>query len=386
VQEFFMKIGIDMRPALSRKTGVGHYIHYLAKHLIRRDEGNQYYLFSASFKERFSPRLIPGGRHNVTLVDRKMPVRILNHLWHHYGYPPLDGLCGTDLDITHSPTPMLLPGKKARKIVTVHDLYFLAHPEHATGEMKKDYPGLVEKNLRQADAVVCNSETTLREIETRLHIRPALARVISPGLPEELLGAEPAGMEELRAKFRIRGKFLLHVGMIEPRKNIPVLLEAFRLVRRGGYDDLSLVLAGPRGWGWPEVESMLERYQLEDRVRVTGYLEEETLAGLYRQAELLVFPSRWEGFGLPLLEAMALGLPAVISPAPALAELAGEGGALVFGEERPEALAEAVTHLLSHRHDRQAFAEKGKKRSARFSWETSAMEMIALYEELARDR
>jgi len=377
-----MKIGVDMRPALSRKTGVGHYIYYLMKHLILQNAGHQYFLFSASLKDRFPADFLSGKEKNVSLIDRKIPVRFLNHLWHHYRYPPLDQLCGIPLDITYSPTPLILPGRKSLKIVTVHDLYFLTRPDHVTGEMKKDYPALVKKNLLEADAVVCNSKTTLREVEEKLQIRPRKARIISPGLPDGLLNASHLEENALRSQFKITNPYLLHVGMIEPRKNIPLLLSAFQRIRERGHQDLNLVLAGDRGWGWPEVESMVERHPFKDEIHVTGYLREDILASFYRHALMLVFHSRWEGFGMPLLEAMALGLPSVISAAPALVELAGEDGAVVCPDDTPEGLAAAITGLLEDKGRREAIAARGKQRSALFRWEHAAGTMADLFQEL----
>jgi len=378
-----MNIGIDMRPALTRKTGVGNYIFYLTAHLLRLDSLNRYFLFSSSWKDRFAPEVDWPGRDNVTLVDRKIPVTVLNYLWHRHRFPSLDRLCGTAFHITHSPTPLILPGKKSKKIVTVHDLYFLIHPEHTRGEVKRDYASLVTGNLAESDAVIFNSEATRDEVLERLQISPAVSRVIRPGVPDTLMKARSDKQTDgVKTKFKIRGKFLLHVGTIEPRKNIPLLVEALHHLDHSGFQDLQLILAGDAGWGMDAVQESIRRNKVEDRVRLTGYVDEDALAALYREAALLVYPSRWEGFGMPLLEAMAVGLPAVIFPVPALMELAGEQGALVCREKSSEGLAGAIAGLLDDEKRRESLSAAGKNRSRLFQWETAAESMLQLYEEI----
>src|SRR5688572_158923 len=174
-----MNFGLDVRPSLARPTGVGSYVMALAQRLPQQAPGDRFFYFSASLKDRH-PRVDWPG--NVTLVDRRLPVRALNFAWHRLEWPPLDTLVGASLDLVHSPHPLLLPAKRARRVVTLHDLFFLKHPDMTEAEIRRDYAPLVRDHVRRADAVICVSEHTASEARLLLDVPAAKITVVPNGI------------------------------------------------------------------------------------------------------------------------------------------------------------------------------------------------------------
>lgn len=365
-------IGIDFRPALSRATGVGRYFQGLVGALARLDRENRYVLFSSSLKERASRASRPP---NFELVDRRVPVRLLNALWHRAGIPTLDVLSGRDLDIAHSPTPLLLPSRRARSVVTVCDLFFLDHPESTEREIRRDYAALARKHTNEADAVVAISETTRREVVDRLGVPAERVAVVHAGVDERFLEGKPKKTEAER------DPYVLAVATEEPRKNLVTLIEAFSGLTRRGFPG-RLTIAGAPGLDTPRILERIQAYGLGSRVERLGYVTAEELPSLFRGARCLVMPSVWEGFGMPIVEAMACDTPVIASDIPVHREVSEDAAVLVSPED-PEALAAAIEKLWSDETLRRRLVEKGRERARLFSWSASAARMLEIYRKLA---
>lgn len=363
-------IGIDFRPALSRATGVGRYIQGLVSGLQEIDRVNSYVLFSSSFKERPRPEARPA---NFRLVDRRVPVRVLNALWHRLELPTLDRLASSAIDVAHSPTPLRLPSRRARSVVTVHDLFFLDHPEATSREIRRDYGSLARSHVRRADAVLAVSETTADEAASRLDIPRERIHVVHPGVDERFLAPRPSSNGS-------GSPYLLAVATEEPRKNLPALLEAFAIVKRRGFEG-SLKIAGGPGLDTPRIVEAIGRLGLERVVFRLGYVDAQGLPSLYRNARALVSPSLWEGFGLPLLEAMATTTPVVASDIPVHREVA-DGAAVLVPPGDPEALARGIESVLTDEPLRTRLEARGLERVRDFSWKVSAQKGLAIYREL----
>lgn len=366
-----LTIGLDFRPALSRATGVGRYFQGLVSGLTRVDPDNDYVLFSSSWKERARKDSRPA---NFRLVDRRMPVRILNALWHRVEAPSMDWLSGTTLDIAHSPTPLLLPSRHARSVITICDLFFLEHPEATDREIRRDYVGLVRSHVKRADAILAISETTATDIVNKLDVPRERVHVIHAGLDERFLTSASANGRE---------NYLLTVATIEPRKNLPVLLEAIAVLRKRGWEG-RLRIAGGSGLDTPRVDEAIARLSLQDVVEQLGYVDSDTLSALYHGAHAVVLPSLWEGFGLPLLEAMASGVPLIASDIPVHREVADR--AAVFAEPSDAtAFANAIESVVSDNELRSELVSLGRERVSRFSWDASAQKALALYRSLGAE-
>ena len=378
-----MRIGVDIRPFLSRETGVGTYLRHLLFELARIDRSNEYCLFSSSWKERFPPEKLPPFA-RLRFRDLRVPVRVVNFLWYRLSWPPFERYFGGRLDLTHSPTPMPLPGR-SRKIVTVYDLFFLDDPGRSVREARRVFAGNVGASLAAADGILAISEFTKRSILERFPVPEEKIAVAPLGLDPLFAEDVPAAtLDETRRKHRLPERFVLFVGAVEKRKNLVNLLEALARVRRAG-EPVDLVLAGREGEASAEVEAAVERLGLGPAVRNLGYLPDTEVRNLYRLARLFAFPSLCEGFGLPLLEAMASGLPAAVSRTGALPEVGGDAAAY-FEPEDPADIARVLLELLENEPRRRELAENGKRRASEFSWADTARRTLTFYERTAGAR
>ena len=375
-----MRIGVDIRPFLSRETGVGTWLRNLLFELARLDRANEYCLFSASWKERFAPERVPPFA-RARLRDVRLPVRAVNALWSRLSWPPFESFFGGRIDLTHSPTPLPLPGR-SRKIVTVHDLFFLEDPRRSVREARRVFARKAGAALASADGIVAVSEFARTSILERFPAGAERIAVVPHGLDRAFLEDIPfSSLEETRRRLRLPERFILFVGAVEKRKNLTTLLEALSLIRGGG-EPVELVVAGREGEGSDEFSSAVSRLGLSPSVRVLGYLDDGDVRALYRLARLFVLPSLCEGFGLPLLEAMASGVPAAVSRAGALPEVGGDAAAY-FDPEDAAGMARVIAELLADEGRRRVLADKGKARSAGFSWTEAARRTLVLYERIA---
>ena len=364
-----MKVLLDYRPALRERSGVGEYAHQLARALVAgfspRGGGSlELTLFSSSWKDRFIPAAELDG---AAAIDRRVPGRLLNLAWHRLEWPPVETLGGDRFDVTHSLHPLLMPARTAAQVVTIHDLNFLDHPERTRGEIRRDYAPLARAHAGRAHAIVTVSQFTAREIERRFGIPAERIAVCPPGAPPwEPRGSRPAD------------GYLLFVGTLEPRKNVGGLLDAYEQLvsRRRGTP--RLVIAGKalrESAPWLE---RLNRPPLRGRVQHVGYVEAPDRRALYEGARLLVQPSFDEGFGMPVLEAMTLGVPVVAASRGALPEVLGDAGLLVDPED-PDALATAIDRLIEDDAFASACAANGVARSRLYSWDVMARNVYTAY-------
>ncbi len=359
-----MRILIDYRPALRQRTGVGEYVHGLATALaVRLPPEDSVTLFSSSWKDRLPAGVVPGTLQH----DIRIPVRLLNFAWHRLEWPPVEWLGGA-ADIVQSMHPLMIPARNAARIITIHDLYFLDRPEHTAAEIRRDYPTLAADHARRADGIIVNSDYTKRQVIERLGVDGERITVCTPGNPGWARRAEPQ-----------RPGPILFVGTVEPRKNLRQLIDAYSglLERRADMPDLVLAGAFPasmrgllKGTTSPE--------KAINRIRLTGYVSDDERQRLYREASMLVLPSLDEGFGIPALEAMTIGVPVVASNRGALPEVVADAGILVDPEDRA-ALAAAIERVLDGELLRRQMADGGVARAARFSWASSAARLHEAY-------
>src|SRR6266581_5177001 len=306
-----MNFGLDLRPSLARPTGAGAYVLALAQCLPALAPSDRFYFFSASLKDRYPRDHWPA---NVTLIDRRLPVRGLNLAWNRFGWPPLDRLVGAPLDLVHSAHPLIVPARRARLVVTVHDLFFLKHPELTEAEIRRDYVPLVRDHVKRADGVVCGSQYTASELRRLLDVPPEKIAVTPYGV--DPIYRAPMPREEVDAVLAHhllpRGA-LLYVGSQEERKNLVTLVMAYMGLARKRHSIPPLVLVGP-GPEWAQGGTISG-----PQIRATGYLETREIRALMAASVALVLPSLEEGFGLPV----------VCSRGSALEEVAGDAATLV---------------------------------------------------------
>ncbi|MGB2716737.1 MAG: glycosyltransferase family 1 protein [Vicinamibacterales bacterium] len=358
-----MRIVLDYRPALRERTGVGEYVHGMASALrAQLDPDDSLALFSSSLRDRLNPAVVPGA----SIVDARVPVRVLNYAWHRLGWPPIEVFAGPT-DVVHAAHPLLIPSRSAVGAITVHDLDFLDHPERTRAEIRRDYPTLVPSHARRADLVVVNSRYTAAQVKGRLDVPADRIVVCRPGAPGVARRNEPGGLGPI-----------LFIGTIEPRKNLEVLFRAYARVLTGRPHVPELVLAGGTVEQSAAILRNLNDAPLAGRVRHVGYVNEPERRRWLEQASMLVIPSLEEGFGLPALEAMTMGVPVIASRRGALPEVVGDAGTLVDALD-DVAFAAAIDALLADPERRRMHADAGVARAREFSWDEGAARLLAAY-------
>ena len=353
-----MRILLDYRPALRQRTGVGEYVHGLAQAVsASAPHGEVLTLFSASWRDRLRPDGLPAGR----AIDRRIPVSLLNYAWHRWEWPPVERIAGADFDVVHAAHPLIIPARRAARVVTVHDLDFLDHPERTRAEIRRDYPSLAAAHARRADHVVAVSQATAAAVEQRLGVPRSQITVCSPGAPDwPRRTAEPAA-----------GGSILFLGTLEPRKNLGTLLDAYERLLARQPTTPPLVLAGRPVAGAETLLARANRPPLAGHVELPGYVDPDHRLAVYDRALVLVMPSYLEGFGLPALEAMTRGIPVVAANRGALPEVVGDAGLLVEPNDSA-AMANALESLVFDRARREDLRGRGWAQAARYRWQETA--------------
>jgi len=368
---------IDYRPALRERSGIGEYTHELARGLAASFDAATLDLavFSSSWKDRLE--IHEPGLDRARKIDRRWPVRVLNFAWHRAGWPSVETLTGERFDVVHSMTPLLIPSREAAQVITIADLSFLTDPAWARAEIRRDYPDLIHAHARRADAIVVMSD----------HVGAEVRRVI--GADAKKVAVIPAGAPDWtpRAAAPANG-YVLFVGTLEPRKNVGVLLDAYESLsrrsakREGGPE---LVLAGKATDAAQPWLDRIARPPLAGKVRHLGYVQAADRRALYEGASVLVLPSLDEGFGLPVLEAMTLGVPVVASRRGSLPEVLGDAGQLVDATDT-QGFAEAIDRVLADDGFAAACAARGIERSRQFRWDRAARQTYEVYQQAIAHR
>lgn len=372
-----MRLGYDVRPFLREETGVGTYLKNLLFHLAGIDAGNEYFLFSSSWKDRFPKEKIPPFA-RMKFHDLRIPVGLLNSLWQKRRRPPLDFFFRKKIDLTHSATPLILP-TRGKKIITVHDLFFMDFPEMAGEEAGRTFARRTAASFRDADGILTFSNFTSIALISRFAIDEKKVKVVYHGLDQRFLEEVPAAeLKATRKRCNLPPAFLLFVGAQVPRKNLVRFLEALKIVHLHGLQ-IPLVLIGPEGEDTGAILRQASQLGLGHWVMRAGYLDERDVRHAYRLATAFVFPSLCEGFGLPLVEAMASGVPVAASRTSAIPEVCRDA-ALYFQPENSESMAEKVASIIEDEDLRKGLIIRGKERARDFSWERAAAETLEFYE------
>lgn len=361
-----MKIAIDITASIYEGTGVATYYNNLIPAMLERNTKHRFILFGYSLRRRkelkFATKTFP------------FPPRLMELIWNKYHIWSVESLIG-DCDVYHSWDYIQPPTKKAKIVTTIHDLTPLKFPEYQHPRTIAAYKQGLKWVKKEASAVITDSLSTKKDIIEMLKIPEDKIYVIYLAVPDEFhqfrerfdeLGK--TSIARIKQAYGIEGDYLLYVGTQEPRKNLERVIKAFELIK----SDTTLVIAGNFGWG--------KKMQSTKGVKAIGYVDKQDLPALYAGASCFIYPSLYEGFGLPVLEAMAVGCPVVTSYKGSLAEIADDAAVLV-NPEKVDAIAFGIEAALNNR---KTLIINGLDRVKKFSWDKSARETMEVYERVVR--
>ncbi len=370
-----MRVGIDATAVPMQRTGAGNYIVNLARTVGQVDSANEYVVFGKSMHEAdLSPN---GGIPNVRFIRQDFASRGARLAWEQVGLPRQ--VRALQLDVLHSPHYTMPLRHAARSVVTFCDMTFVLHPDLHQRVKRIFFPTMMRLSARRADRLIAISESTRDDLVRMWNVDRSKVTAIPLAADAEFRPRSPEEIAEACGRYGLRpGDYILYVGMLEPRKNVDRLVEAFGTVANG-LPDVDLVIAGRRGWMYDQIFARVEALGLRDRVRFTGYVPSQDLPALYGGARLFSYPSRYEGFGLPVLEAMSCGAPVVTTSVSSMPEVAGDAAILVAPDD-VAGLAAALLRVSSDAACRDDLRCRGLARAKTFSWERCARETIAVYE------
>jgi len=363
-----MRIGIDARPLSYRLTGIGYYLKYLLDEIQKIDTKNRYFLISNApiFYHTYNPLW--------TKIEGRCKKKLLSTLWIQ--------TCGAvsiarlKLDLFWGPRhhlPVLLP-KRIKAVITVHDIVHRKFPETMTLPNLIVERLLMRRSLIRSDAIMADSHATAADIEKYYAMDAKNILIIHPGIPK--FTQHPDNHNE--STHTLPAKYFLFVGTLDPRKNFRRIFKAFERVDPV-QNDVHLVVVGARGWEKNDLFQKLDRHALSSKIHLKGYVPRKQLAQFYKNALCLLFPSLYEGFGFPILEAMYYGTPVITANTSSMPEVAGDAAVLV-DPYNIEAIADAMGEVMGNRNLRDRLRQRGRERIKQFDWKQSAVETIRFFE------
>lgn len=401
-----MNIGIDIRVLAKRtRTGVEDYTINLLSRLLPMDKSIRYRLFYNGFKKlRLDYSWIKLS--NVKIKKFRIPNRIFDLFLRFFKFPKIDKILKR-INLFLSPHFLLAPvSKNIKTIIIFYDLSFIRFPEFFSLPKllwhKFVYP---QKQAQKADLIIAISESTKEDLVNLYKIKPEKIKTIYPGIDEKFF-RQPAAdkrLPEVRNKYGLFGRFILYFGTIEPRKNVLGIIKAFEEIKKGrskrilevdwqgfegvvrdqkekisDFSDLKLVIAGTKGWLCKGVFEAAKKSEFKHDIIFTGFIDEEDKPYLYNLAEVFVYPSFFEGFGLPPLEAMACGVPTIVSNKSSLSEVVGSA-AIMVDPQNVDELIFAIKEVLESRNLNEFLRKHGPERARQFNWDNTAKNFLELF-------
>jgi glycosyltransferase involved in cell wall biosynthesis len=367
-----LRIAIDARKL--RDYGVGTYVRNLLRHLSRIDQSTEYVVLC----RKADSELVSQHGANFRVVPESSP-----------GYSireqitvPLD-LRRERVDLFHAPHYVLPPLTPCKSVVTIHDCIHLRFPQYLPNRLGYVYArSALWMATHLSSRIVTVSEASKRDILEYFRVPPQKIDVIYNGIDERFSEPPPEDdVARVRERYQLDDPFVLYAGNIKPHKNLERLIEAFHTLRRTGFDQVKLLIIGDEISKYATLRHAVHRHKLHKHVRFFGFVPDSTLAILYRLAGVFVFPSLYEGFGLPPLEAMASGTPVITSNVSSLPEVVADA-ALLIDPHEPDSIADAIRRVLTDQSLREDLRQRGLERARHFSWERSIRRVRQIYDEV----
>ena len=372
-----MRIAIDFTAFIPQMTGVDTYLKQLVLHLAKVDQSNQYRIYHNHEDRRFFDNNLPRNFSLTSLSARPRPIRL-------FSQQIMLPVAASDwkADVVHSPS-FIMPYIRgsARHVLTVHDMTSFSHPHcHIALRRSVLYRRMVLTSLRRANVVVVPSKATRQAILEYLpDLEPDRIHVTVPGIDEEFRPCDPATVRDVVTRLTLPQLYILYVGTLEPRKNLPALVESYRQLVETGAIKEHLVLAGKLGWGYEALQKQISVPALRGKVHLVGYVDQKDLPAVYTGARLFVYPSLHEGFGFPPLEAMACGVPVISTLSSSLVENLERAAELVASDDIA-ALADAMRRLLADDALRAKRRTQGLEQASHYRWDQTARETLKSYQ------
>jgi len=375
-----VKIAIDYTPAALQGAGIGRYTRGLVDALLpllaTEDELTLLYPRGAAPHAR---RTWPA---RVRIRRLPLPDRYQTILWHRLRLPlPVEWWTG-EADIFHAPNFLLPRVRRAKALLTIHDLAFVVRPEYAWPDLRRFLEKAVPRSVARADHILADSEASKQDAMRIFGLSAQQITVVGAGVEPRFRSLPPTETAAVRQKYGLDWPFVFSISTLEPRKNFDGLVRAFARARCATNLPHHLVIAGGKGWMYEQIFAAVEEENAQDFVHFPGFVPDSDLPALYNLAELFAFPSHYEGFGLPLLEAMACGTPALATAVSSLPEIAGDAAYLIPADD-PEALVAGLIHLLTDADARAELRARGPAQAAKFTWDAAAQRLLGVYRALA---
>jgi glycosyltransferase involved in cell wall biosynthesis len=369
-----MQIGIDATALPPQTVGAGYYILNLVRALSRIETGLKFKIIVQPHGRELLD--IP-ERDDFTFVEVASMSPGNRLLWEQVSLSSLVRREGVDLlHSLHYTRPLMLP---VRSAVTFHDMTFFLFPHLHTRSKRVFFPQAIRTSAKKADALLAVSESTRQDAIRLLDIPPDRITTTPLGVdPAFCPTPDPIRLENVRRKYHLPEKFILYVGLIEPRKNLPLLIRAYKSMLEEGIEQ-KLVIVGRYGWMYDQVLDQISTLEIGESVHFTGYVERNDLPFVYNLASVFAYPTLYEGFGLPVLEAMACGVPVVTSAVSSLPEIVAEAGVLVPPQDE-QALCSSVLTVLRDEVLQRRLSEAGAKRAGLFTWHKTAQATLEVYQ------
>lgn len=374
-------VAIDYTPAIRQQAGIGRIIRGQVAALIAMAEEIDLRLFVVGRVDEAERRQVPLPLH-TTLLDERNMVR----LWHRLDMPlpRVEWFTGGPLDLLHATDFVLSPSNARRKLLTVHDLAFLFYPDAAMPSLHHYLNVVVPRSVRRADALVADSYHTAQDLNEQWQVPLERITVVQGAVDHAHFRPvhDPQQLAEVRQRYGMGERpYILALSRLEPRKNFVRLIEAFAAAREEAQLPHRLVIGGRKGWLYESIFARVQELGLAEEILFPGFIAESDLPALYSGAAFFAYPSLYEGFGLPIVEAMACGAPVLTSDNSCLPEAGGPGAIYVRAED-VNSIAEGIVRLATDAALAAQLAASGREHAALFTWERSAQQLLSAYHKL----
>lgn len=375
-----MRIAFDVSYIHKQRTGYGRSALELLKALLGYDTYNSYILHGWSYALDVK-EIQQLQRENVKISVRRIPGFLKRFYWNRVKFPPIEFFIG-EHDIYHNTDPLLPPAKNNVRVITVHDLSYKIFPQFFEHNVLR-WDSFIVRSVQLCDAIIVPSLQTKMDVTNIFKTSADKIHVIRFPVSSKFSSDSHPIDEEVERKFQLNVPFALFVGTLEPRKNIPRLIKAFEMLHKDNQVQLHLVLAGKRGWLYQQIIEAILHSPVRKKIHYLEYVSDDDLASLYRLSEFVVFPSMYEGYGFPVLEAMASGKAVITSNTSSMKEV-GEGAALLTDPYNVAELAQAMKILHHDESQRRVYEQRGIEHMRKFSSQQAAQNLLTVYQSLSR--